>query len=133
MDDRQLMEIRADTLFRYDTHRRMVCNNELDAGPAPSLFVGRTTSGHTIRFGHAIPDTSARSVTEIVERQPPHAALRVPNALLTLVREALHITRLPRGKEAARPTGSPSRFHHQPAWFDSPLPTSRWYARRTHG
>jgi hypothetical protein len=42
LDDRDLMEIRADTLFRHDLRGRMVCVNDPEGRPAPRLFLGQT-------------------------------------------------------------------------------------------
>jgi GNAT acetyltransferase len=89
MDDRDLMRIRADTLFTYDARGRMRRTNEPGGRPAPRLFLGRTITGHVVRFGEAVPDDVARELTEIIERQPEVTALPVPPALPAAVREAL--------------------------------------------
>lgn len=89
LDDHALMAIRADILFTYDAHGRMVGTNEPDSRPAPRLFVGRTTGAHVIRFGQAVPDDLARDLRAIVERQPAVDGLAVPSAMRAALREVL--------------------------------------------
>ena len=89
MDDRDLMGIRADTLFTYDARGRMLRTNEPEERPAPRLFLGRTMTGHIVRFGEELPDGVAREVTEIIEGEPPDGAFPVPPAVLAAVCNAL--------------------------------------------
>ena len=89
MDDRDLMGIRAGTLFTYDARGRMLRTNEPEGRPAPRFFLGRMMTGHVVRFGEAVPDAVARRLTEIIERQPVADALPVPPAALAAVREEL--------------------------------------------
>jgi hypothetical protein len=70
LDDRDLMEIRADTLFRHDLRGRMVCVNDPEGRPAPRLFLGQTGGGSVVRFGPGVSDTLARALTEIIEHEP---------------------------------------------------------------
>ena len=87
--DRELMALRANTLFRYDARGRMVCSNEPDGQPAPRVFLGCTADSRVVRFGQTVPDSLAQRVAEAVERQPMDDRLRVPAPTLTAVREAL--------------------------------------------
>ncbi len=92
MDDRDLMSIRADASFTYDARGRMLRTNEpreQERRPAPRLLLGRTTAGHVVRFGAAVPDAVARRLEEIVKRLPPAGDLRIPPAALAEVRETL--------------------------------------------
>ncbi len=92
MDDRNLMNIRADTSFTYDARGRMLRTNEpreQERRPAPRLLLGRTRAGHVVRFGAAVPDAVARRLEEIVKRLPPAGDLRIPPAALAEMREAL--------------------------------------------
>ena len=89
MDDRDLMRIRADTLFTYDARGRMLRTNDPDGRPAPHVFLGRTASGHVLRVGESVPDTVAHQVAEVVDRFPLAGALQVPPAALASVREVL--------------------------------------------
>jgi GNAT superfamily N-acetyltransferase len=89
MDDRDLMGVRADTLFTYDARGRMLRTNEPEGRPAPRLFLGRTMTDHVVRFGEAVPDDVARKLTEIIERQPAADGFPVPPAVLASVGEAL--------------------------------------------
>src|SRR4051812_44547831 len=56
MDDRTLMELRADVLYRYDSRGRMIESNEPEPKPSPRLFLGRTLAGDVVRFGRTVPD-----------------------------------------------------------------------------
>lgn len=87
--DRELMALRANTLFRYDARGRMVCSNEPDGQPAPRVFLGCTADSRVVRFGQTVPDSLAQRVAEAVEGQPMDDRLRVPAPTLTAVREAL--------------------------------------------
>ena len=89
MDDRDLMGIRADTLFRYNAHGRMLHSNEPEGRPAPWLFLGRTMSGQVVRFSEAVPDALATRLAAIIECQATVGALPVPPAARDAVREAL--------------------------------------------
>jgi GNAT acetyltransferase-like protein len=92
MNDRELMSLRADTLFTYDARGRMVQSNEpCEAArrPAPQLFLGWTRGGGVVRFGETFPDSVAQRAAELVERERDERAERVPSSLLTAVREAL--------------------------------------------
>lgn len=92
MDDRQLMEIRADVDFTYDRRGRMLRTNEPceDARRlAPRLFLGRTAAGQIVRVGATVPDALARRLEEIADRLAPGDDHRVPPATLAAVREAL--------------------------------------------
>ena len=89
MDDRALMEIRADVLFAYDALGRMVGTNEPDRRPAPRLWVGRTPGGHVVRFGAGVPDDTARELAAIVERGPAGDGLAVPAELRAALGEVL--------------------------------------------
>ena len=90
MDDRALMEVRADTLFSYDARGRMTGTNEPDRRPAPRLWVGWTSGGHVARFGEAVPDDLARELAAIVGHEPARGdGLVVPAALRATLRAAL--------------------------------------------
>jgi GNAT acetyltransferase len=89
MDDRELMGLRADTLFTYDARGRMVRSNEPQGRPAPRLFVGCTVSGTVVRFGEAVPDALVCRLAEIIESQSLIGTLQMPPAVLTAVRETL--------------------------------------------
>lgn len=96
MDDRELMGLRADTLFTYDARGRMLRSNEPCAEarrPAPRLFLGWTEVGSVLRFGETLPDSVAQRVTEIVERERDAGTMRIPAPLLTAVREAMEADR----------------------------------------
>ena len=82
MDDRTLMDVRADTLFTYDAWGRMVGSNEPDSRPAPRLFVGRTAGGCVVRFGQGVPDDVMHEVMAIVEREPAVGSLGAADGLV---------------------------------------------------
>jgi RimJ/RimL family protein N-acetyltransferase len=89
MNDRDLMSIRADTLFTYDARGRMLRSNEPEGRPAPRLFLGRTPGGHVARFGETVPVAVVRRLSEIIERQPPEDDLHLPTSTRAAVRVAL--------------------------------------------
>jgi hypothetical protein len=92
MNDRDLMAIRADTDFTYDARGRMLQSNEpheRHRSPAPRLFLGRTPSGHVIRFGATVPDRLKRRLRAMIDRQSPPLDLRDPPSALTALREAV--------------------------------------------
>jgi hypothetical protein len=89
MNDHDLMEIRADTLWTYDARRRMLRSRSPDNLPAPRLFFGRTRGGHVLRFGEPVPASLVNEVTAIVGRQPAVNALPMPPSLLAELRETL--------------------------------------------
>src|SRR5687767_3738985 len=89
MDDHALMGVRADTLWTYDGRGRMLRSNEPDSRPAPRLWVGRTTGGHVVRFGVAVPEDVAREVATIVEHQLEDGGMTVPASLGAALRPVL--------------------------------------------
>lgn len=92
MNDRELMEIRADTLFTYDARGRMLQSNEpreQDRRPAPRLFLGRTRDGHVVRVGSTVPDSLTRRLAEIIAREPLADDLHTLPAAVEALRDAL--------------------------------------------
>lgn len=92
MDDRELMAIRADTLFTYDARGRMLQSNEPCVAarrPAPRLFLGWTRDGNVMRLGATVPDESARRAEAIVDRLPPPSDLTTAPAAPDELRTAL--------------------------------------------
>src|SRR5436309_11243882 len=89
MDDRDLMGIRADTLFTYDARGRMLRTNEPEGRPAPRLFLGCTIGSYVVRFGAAVPDALARELTETIARQPRAGDLYARPGALAALRGAL--------------------------------------------
>ena len=89
MDDLGAMRLHADILFRYDARGRMACVNDPEGGPAPRLFLGRTTMGQVARFGRAVPDATARRLAGLVGDGGAPRSRRVPPALATAVRAEL--------------------------------------------
>jgi hypothetical protein len=92
MNDRDLMDVRADTDFTYDLRGRMLRTNEPRGQarrPAPRFFLGRTMAGSIFRFGVAVPAAVARPLEAIVARLPPAGDLESPPPLLGAVREVL--------------------------------------------
>lgn len=109
MNDGELMTLRADALFTYDKRGRMLRSNEPreDARrPAPRVFLGRTLTGHVVRFRAALPNDVVRRLTDIIERQPPLADLSdapiIAPAVLAGLRESLE-RQAPISQESAGP------------------------------
>lgn len=92
MDYRELMAIRADTLFTYDARGRMLQSNEPRVAtrrPAPRLFLGWMRDGFVMRLGATLSDEPARRVEAIVDRLPPPGDLATPPAATAGLRAAL--------------------------------------------
>lgn len=66
-----LMQWRVSALFRFDADGRLLTTNELEAPPAPRLFVGRTAEGNVWRFRHDVPPTLARDLDRLLAAEPP--------------------------------------------------------------
>lgn len=61
VNDLALMELQAETLFRFDARGDLHQTNEPGAHPAPRVFVGTTSEGSVIRFrGDVDRETRAR-------------------------------------------------------------------------
>jgi RimJ/RimL family protein N-acetyltransferase len=89
VDDRALMDVRADTLFIHDVRGRMVSVNDPDRGAVPRVFVGCTIDGYVIRCGATLPDAVALRLARFVEDLPPLEELRVAHEIGREVRAAL--------------------------------------------
>lgn len=92
MDDHELMRVRADTAFTYDSRGRMLLSNEprvTDRRPAPRVWLAWTASGYVVRFGATVPDVLAQQIETIFARQPPTGELLAPPAALPDLRAAL--------------------------------------------
>jgi RimJ/RimL family protein N-acetyltransferase len=92
MDDGELMRIRADTVFTYDSRGRMLLSNEpraTDRRPAPRLWLAWTASGYVVRFGASLPDTLTGEIEALLERTPPAGDLSTLPVALSELRAAL--------------------------------------------
>jgi hypothetical protein len=81
LSDLDLMRLELDTSFTYDERGRMLLSNEPHpAGrqPARRVCLGRTESGHIVRFHADVPNDVAQEITEIVAREPTDADLHAP-------------------------------------------------------
>jgi hypothetical protein len=89
MNDRDLMSIRADTLFTYNAQGRMLCSNEPNGYDAPRVFLGCTKSGYVLRFGEKIPEDVANQIEQITQQKSPINEPQIPLDILIAVREVL--------------------------------------------
>jgi len=89
VDDGELLRLRLETNFVYDSRGRMLRADDPDETPAPRLILGRTASSLVYRFGHALPDAVTDRIAEILEREQIGGDLRRPPAGLAALREAL--------------------------------------------
>jgi hypothetical protein len=93
MDDRALMDIRAETIFTYDARGRMVGVNSPERRPAPRVFLGCTMAGRVLRFGDALSDAIVSRLRALIESQPAVEALPVAAALREEVRRMMEVDR----------------------------------------
>lgn len=100
-----LMTIQAETLFRHDPAGRLTTVNEPDGGPAPRLFLGRTTAGNVWRLRHDLPPTLAAELAGVLANEPPLGDPRQP---------AVTYERLGAALEAVAPV---ERVWDGPAWW----------------
>jgi len=89
MSDLDLMRLRADTDFVYDTGGRMIEVNDPDRSRPPHLFLGRTSAGCVARFGARISDALASQLTTIIDSEPPAFDLDSSPATLHMIRGTL--------------------------------------------
>src|SRR4051794_33728768 len=92
MNDRDLLNIEADTNFTYDERGRILLSNEplvSERHPAQRFYLGRTGNGHVARFGVALPDDVVAQLTEIVARERLDSDLRAPPTMQAAIQEAL--------------------------------------------
>jgi RimJ/RimL family protein N-acetyltransferase len=92
MTARDLMDLRAKTLFTYDDRGRMALTNEpcaIARRPAFRLFLGRTNTGDVVRFGADVSESLARHSADIISAEPAGDEMRVSDALLARLRAAL--------------------------------------------
>lgn len=73
-----LMTTQVETLFRHDPAGRLTTVNEPDGGPAPRLFLGRTTAGNVWRLRHDLPPALAAELAGILAAEPPLEDPRQP-------------------------------------------------------
>ena len=71
MDDRELLELQADTLFGHDAAGRIVFEDEPGHRPAPRLYLARGIGGAVLRLRHDVSDETARELRQFAAGEPP--------------------------------------------------------------
>jgi RimJ/RimL family protein N-acetyltransferase len=70
IDDRELMELHVDALFRHTAAGRLVETREAAPAPAPRFFLGRTRNGHLCRFRDDLPTSLAHRLETLAAAEP---------------------------------------------------------------
>lgn len=94
MDQRELMRVHVETLFRHDASGRMVSVNERSGQAAPKFFLGRTARGNVCRFRYDLDDALVQELeaacsSEAVDKEyrlPPYGASRYEELLARTAR-----------------------------------------------
>ena len=73
MNDLEVLELQAETLFVHDEAQRLLYVNEPERPAAPRFFLGWTKQGYICRFRDDVPETVVEQLAEIVAEEPePH-------------------------------------------------------------
>jgi hypothetical protein len=80
--DLELLDLKIETLFRFDAAGRIIGSNEQDPQPAPRLYTGSTRQGRRWRFGQTVSEPLADEL-ELLLRQTP-ATVELTAAALPL-------------------------------------------------
>jgi RimJ/RimL family protein N-acetyltransferase len=70
IDDRELMELHVDALFRHTAAGRLVETREAAPAPAPRFFLGRTGNGHVWRFRDDVSGPLAGRLEALAAAEP---------------------------------------------------------------
>jgi hypothetical protein len=87
--DRELMELRARTLFTHDEAGRIVAVNETDGGPAPRFFLGWTGEGLVWRARRDLSAELVAHLGRLVDAAPATGDPEAPPACVDALRAAL--------------------------------------------
>ncbi|HET9222903.1 MAG TPA: GNAT family N-acetyltransferase [Roseiflexaceae bacterium] len=87
--DLQLMEIQAETLYRYDADGRMLCVNEPGDPQADRFFMGRTLQGNLWRFRYDLPAAIVEQLEALCRAEPVSAELASPPLHYQAIRAVL--------------------------------------------
>jgi hypothetical protein len=135
LSDVELLDLKIEALFRFDTTGRIVGSNEQDPQPAPRLYVGSTGQGRRWHFGPDVSDTLMEGLDRALRQTPAATELTEAGLPLRPLRELLQCgDELPiyscgpafRFPESIRQTGTSVRI--TPANADVLLPHFPWTA-----
>ena len=73
LNDRDLMQLKADALFTHDAAGRILTSNETDPEWAPRLFLGRTPDGNVWRFRDDLSTDVVSELKRLCREEPPLA------------------------------------------------------------
>jgi RimJ/RimL family protein N-acetyltransferase len=89
LNDRDLMELKANALFTHDAAGRILTSNESDPERAPRLFLGRTPDGNVWRFRDDLSDNVAANLERLCREEPPLANPRQRPVLFDALKAVL--------------------------------------------
>jgi RimJ/RimL family protein N-acetyltransferase len=87
--DLHLMQLQAETLYRYDADGRMLCVNEPGDPPADRFFMGRTPQGNLWRFRYDLPSAIVEQLEALCRAEPISAELAHPPLHYDAIRAVL--------------------------------------------
>ena len=70
MDDRELLEIKARTIFLTSGEGRILRQNDPDRGPAPRFYLAGCATGNLLRLGQQVGDEGAAAIAQLVADEP---------------------------------------------------------------
>ncbi len=73
LNDRDLMDLKANALFTHDAAGRILTSNESDPERAPRLFLGRTPDGNVWRFRDDLSPDVVTELERLCREEPPLA------------------------------------------------------------
>jgi hypothetical protein len=85
----ELMEMQAKALFTHDNNNFIRNINDLDGGPAPRFFFGRTPEGNVLRFRYDLPIEIIRKLINLINTEPIDYNLQRNTVLLEKIKEIL--------------------------------------------
>jgi hypothetical protein len=71
MDDRDLLELQAATIFAPTDSGRILRTNAPDHAAGPRLYLAGCTSGNVVRLRHDVADRTAQAIERLAADEPP--------------------------------------------------------------
>jgi RimJ/RimL family protein N-acetyltransferase len=89
VNDRALMELHVDALFRHTAAGRLLETREVDPAPAPRFFLGRTREGHLWRCRDDLPASLVQRLEALAAAEPVSPELAPEPAHLSQLQDLL--------------------------------------------